>query len=1181
MDENKLTKENEEQKSKTALREEKTLAFWKENTIFEKTLKQTENGEPFVFYDGPPFATGLPHYGHLLAGTIKDVIPRYQTMRGRYVRRQWGWDCHGLPIENLVEKSIGLNSKKEIETYGMERFNQAARESVLAYDKEWKEQIPRTGRFVDMEHPYSTMDTEYTESIWWAWKKLSEQGFVYEGYKPMQICPRCETTLSNFEVAQGYKDIADISVTAMFEVLTDNQQPTTDNKTYVLAWTTTPWTLPGNVALAVSPKIEYGMYVREGKKYIVAQSRAEAVLGGAPYKLEREISGEELVGKKYVPPFEEFYNDKELKNHERGWTIYAADFVTDTDGTGIVHIAPAFGTDDMALGREKELPFIQHVGMDGTIAGVKPLSGMQAKPKEDPQKTDVEVVKFLVHKKVLFAKEKITHSYPHCWRCDTPLLNYAASSWFINVTDIKDKLIAENKNIAWVPDFVGTARFANMLKDAPDWAVSRARFWGAPIPVWKCDQCEKREVIGSVEELKARARTSGNTYFVMRHGLSENNVKNILGNDPSSTHHLTSKGKEDVRHAAEDLKKENIDIIISSPYTRTRETAGIIRESFGFAEEQIVYDERFSEIHGGVFNGRSSNEYHAFFSSMKEKFTKTPENGENLMDVKRRVMRALYDLEREYKGKNILIVTHEYASWMLALGAEGGDIARGVAIKENKDDFLKTAEWVELMFPNIPRNRDFEIDLHRPFIDAVVIDCACGGTLRRIPEVFDCWVESGSVPFAQFHYPFENKELFKKNFPADFIAEGIDQTRGWFYSLLVLSTALFGKSPYRHVIVNGTVLAEDGQKMSKRLQNYPDPMEVVNRYGADALRYYILSSPAVRGEDLRFSEKGVEDVHKKIIMRLQNVVSFYELYADVSSTDYSLPTTHSVLDQWIVARTNELVGEVTKAMDVYEIDRAVRPLMDFVDDLSTWYIRRSRERFKGDDADDKRNALQTTHHVLLTFSKVAAPFMPFVAEDIYSKLITHNRQPTTETKKSVHLEEWPKVGKVNEKILKDMKEVRHIASSGLEARAKVGIKVRQPLSSLKIRNPKSEIRNNKEMTQIIEDEVNVKMVEFDDTLTEEVMLDTTISDNLREEGQMRELVRELQELRKKKGFSPHDRVIISVSTDMAGAGLIGKFEHDIRRIVLAGGITFLDTVSGDDIFIGDMKFTVLLQVVQK
>ena len=1176
MDENKLTKENEEQKSKTALREEKTLAFWKENTIFEKTLKQTENGEPFVFYDGPPFATGLPHYGHLLAGTIKDVIPRYQTMRGRYVRRQWGWDCHGLPIENLVEKSIGLNSKKEIETYGMERFNQAARESVLAYDKEWKEQIPRTGRFVDMEHPYSTMDTGYTESIWWAWKRLSEEGLVYEGYKPMHICPRCETTLSNFEVAQGYEDITDISVTVAFPVVGEKD-------TYVLAWTTTPWTLPGNVALAVSKKIEYGIYKRDGKKYIVAQSRAEAVLGGAAYTLEREISGEELVGKKYIPPFEEFYNDTEIKNYARGWTVYAADFVTDTDGTGIVHIAPAFGADDMALGREKELPFIQHVGMDGTITGVKALVGMQAKPKDDPQKTDVEVIKFLARKKVLFAKEKITHSYPHCWRCDTPLLNYAASSWFIKVTDITDRLIAENKNVTWVPDFVGNARFANMLADAPDWAVSRARYWGAPIPVWKCDECEKREVIGSVEELKARARTSSNTYFVMRHGHSENNEKNIVGNDQKtqSAYHITPKGKEEISISAEMLKDKRIDLIIASPFTRTRETAEIVRATLGLSEDRVVYDDRLFEINAGVFEGKNIDAYRSFFSSLTKKFITRPENGENLMDVKRRATEALSELDRQYKNKRILIVTHENTAWMLALGAEGGDIARGVKIKEDKDDFLKTGEWMELAFPNIPRNRDYEMDLHRPYIDEIVFDCSCGGTLRRIPEVFDCWVESGSMPFAQFHYPFENKELFEKNFPADFIAEGIDQTRGWFYSLLVLSTALFGKSPYRHVIVNGTVLAEDGQKMSKRLQNYPDPMEVVNRYGADALRYYILSSPAVRGEDLRFSEKGVEDVHKKIIMRLQNVVSFYELYADVSSTDYSLPTTHSVLDQWIVARTNELVGEVTKAMDVYEIDRAVRPLMDFVDDLSTWYIRRSRERFKGDDADDKRNALQTTHHVLLTFSKVAAPFMPFVAEDIYSKLITHNRQPTTETKKSVHLEEWPKVGKVNEKILKDMKEVRHIASSGLEARAKVGIKVRQPLSSLKIRNPKSEIRNNKEMTQIIEDEVNVKMVEFDDTLTEEVMLDTTISDNLREEGQMRELVRELQELRKKKGFSPHDRVIISVSTDMAGAGLIGKFEHDIRRIVLAGGITFLDTVSGDDIFIGDMKFTVLLQVVQK
>ncbi len=1168
------------EKSKTAEREEQTLAFWKEHNIFEKTLEQTKNGEPFVFYDGPPFATGLPHYGHMPAGTIKDAIPRYQTMRGRYVRRQWGWDCHGLPIETLIEKSIGLNSKKDIETYGIERFNQAARESVLQYDKEWKEQIPRMGRFVDMEHAYSTMDTPYTESIWWAWKKLSEQGLVYEGYKSMQICPRCETTLSNFEVGLGYKDITDISVTVMFELVDGINTPPSAKasegqaKIYILAWTTTPWTLPGNVALAVSPKVEYGIYTREGKRYIVAEARAEAVLGGAPYELEREISGEELIGKKYIPPFQEFYNDKNIKNHARGWAVYDADFVSDTDGTGIVHIAPAFGADDMALGREKELPFIQHVNMNGEIVGGKDFIGLQAKPKDESQKTDVEIIKFLAHKGILFAKEKIIHPYPHCWRCDTPLLNYAASSWFIKVTDIKDSIIAENKKIGWTPEFVGSARFANMLEDAPDWAVSRARYWGAPIPVWKCDECKKAEVIGSIEELRARARTSGNKYFVMRHGHSESNERNVTSSNAHDKVHLTEQGKEETLRSAEELRDKHIDLIIASPFVRTRETTDIVREVIRLGEESVVYDERLGEINVGEFDAKSNASYHAFFSSFAEKFTKTPEGGENLMDLKRRVMGALSDMETQHKGKNILIVTHEYASWMLALGAEGGDITRGIAIKENKNDFLKTAEWIEMPVPNVPRNRDYELDLHRPYIDEIVFDCSCGGTLRRIPEVFDCWVESGSMPYAQFHYPFENKELFEKNFPADFIAEGIDQTRGWFYSLLVLSTALFGKSPFKHSIVNGTILAEDGQKMSKRLQNYPDLMGVVGRYGADALRYYLLSSSVVHGEDMRFSEKGVDEVHKKIILRLQNVISFYEMYAGNPQPTTHNPQPENVLDKWIIARMNALACEVTKAMDTYEIDRATRPFMDFVDDLSTWYIRRSRERFKSEDMADKQSALQTTNYVLLTLSKLMAPFLPFMAEDLYKKMGGE--------KESVHLETWPIVQDGDKKLLQDMQEARRLVSIGLEKRAAAGIKIRQPLSLLKIRNPKSEIRNNEGIIQIIKDEVNVKTVEFDDdTLTEEMTLDIKITDDLREEGQVRELMRELQDLRKKKGLSPHDRITLSVASTSAGVGLIGKFERDIKRVVLIDTITFFDTVSGDDIIIQDMKFTVSLQTAQK
>jgi len=1149
-------------KSETAKREEETLAFWKKERIFDETLKQAEGADPFVFYDGPPFATGLPHYGHLLPGTIKDVIPRYQTMRGKYVRRQWGWDCHGLPIENIIEKEVGLNSRKDIEGYGIERFNRAAREAVLRYDKDWKEYIPRTGRFVDMEHPYTTMDSNYTESIWWAWKELSAQGLVYEGYKPMQVCPRCETTLSNFEVAQGYKDITDLSATVKFALVDEKE-------TYILAWTTTPWTLPGNAALAVSKKIEYGIYEQEGKNYIVAESRAEKTLGAKPYRLIREISGEELVGKKYTPPFLEFYNDEKLENRENGWKVYAGDFVTDTDGTGIVHIAPAFGADDMMLGRAEKLPFIQHVRMNGEIEGIGGLSGMQAKPKEDPQKSDIEVVKYLAHKGLLFAKEKIVHPYAHCWRCDTPLLNYAASSWFIKVTDIKNKLISENKKIGWTPGYVGSARFANILEDAPDWAVSRARFWGAPIPVWKCDTCDTQEIVGSVEELKKRARTSGNTYFVMRHGFSESNEKHVVSNAPGSPHHLTEKGKEEAAEAAKILNGKGIDLIVSSPFLRTKETAEIIRNSLGLPEDRVIVDDRLAEIHTGIFDGKDVSEYHNFFSSIAEKFTKTPEGGENLMDVKRRAMAVLIELEHEHKGKKILIVTHEYVSWMLTLGAEGGDIPRGVAIKEPKDDFLKTGEWMELSFPAIPRNSDFELDLHRPYIDEITLECSCGGTMKRIPEVFDCWVESGSMPFAQFHYPFENKKLFEKNFPADFIAEGVDQTRGWFYSMLVLGTALFGRAPYKHVIVNGTVLAEDGQKMSKRLKNYPDITEIIERYGADALRFYLVSSPAVHAEDLRFSEKGVDEIHKKIILRLINIVSFYNLYKE------HLPKeeidSDNVLDKWISARFFETASLVTKGFDEYEIDRGLRPILDFVDDFSTWYVRRSRERVKGDDGEERARAVTTLRRTLLGTAKIIAPVMPFLAEEIY--------RAVEGEKKSVHLEAWPDAPYYDEKVIKDMAEVRACASNALLLRMDAGIKVRQPLSTLKIKNEHSVVIRNESLSEILKDEVNVKEVVSDGTIEKDIFLDTNITENLREEGYMRELVRALQDVRKKKGLSPHDRVSVAVSSDFAGAGLIGKFEGEIKRAILADSITFGESVSGETISLDGATFSVDIQKV--
>jgi isoleucyl-tRNA synthetase len=1130
-------------KSEIALREEATLAMWQEKKIFEKSLEQTKEGESFTFYDGPPFATGLPHYGHILMSTIKDTIPRYQTMRGRHVRRVWGWDCHGLPIENLIENELGLGHKKDIEEYGIGKFNEAARASVLRYDTEWKKMIPRIGRFIDMEHAYSTMDANYTESIWWAFKTLAEKNLIYQGFKAMQICPRCETTLSNNEVADGYKDITDISVTVKFELVDEPD-------TFILAWTTTPWTLPGNVALAVNPEEEYAEVLSEDKKYIIAKARVEKVFEGKEFQILATMKGAEIVGKSYKPVFDYYASDTTLENHANGWKVYGADFVTVESGTGVVHIAPAFGEDDMALGKKENLPFVQHVAMDGTIKKeVHDFAGVQAKPKGDHQATDILIIKHLAGLGALFSKEKIIHAYPHCWRCDTPLLNYATGSWFVRVTDLKDKLLSENAKTKWVPENLRDGRFGNWLSGARDWAISRSRFWGAPIPVWDCTVFEKREIIGSRAELALRTKKSGNKYFVMRHGEAESNARNIVNSEVATSPNfgLTAKGIKDVEQTGEKLKDKNIDVIIVSPFVRTKQTADIVAQSIGFDAEKIIIDERIKETNTGIFDGRPIDEYRGYFSSMREKFTKRPESGENLLDIKRRTMALLEELDEKYTNKKILIVTHEYPIWMLMTGIEGAGIDRGLEIKDGKEDFVLPAEVVEIPFVPFPHNADYELDVHRPYIDELPIVCDCGGKMKRVEYVFDCWFESGSMPYAQFHYPFENKELFEKNFPADFIAEGIDQTRGWFYNMLNLSVGLFGKTPFKQVMVSGMVLAEDGQKMSKKLKNYPDPWDILNTYGADAVRYYLIASPIVHAEDTAFSEKGVDEVVKKVIGRTMNVLSFYELYR--SREVVTKKVSPHPLDRWILARLAELQHEMTGAFDRYELERAVKPIGLFVDDLSTWYIRRSRDRFKSDDEKEYVPALHTTHLLLLEFSKLLAPVMPFLAEHIYSSL--------NGAKESVHLENWPLFNEPNYADLASMTEVRRIVSLALEARAKAGIKVRQPLAKLLVKS--TMLVGKKELTDIILDEVNVKEVIVLPAEGEsQVELDTTLTDELRREGVFRDFVRALMAARKEAGLTPGDTTVLIVRTEEEGKKHIGDFAEELKKAALLRDIVYQD-----------------------
>ena len=1167
-------------KNLRAQKEEATLKFWQDNRIFEKSVeKEAPRGE-YVFYDGPPFATGLPHYGHLLAGTIKDFVGRYQTMRGYHVPRRWGWDCHGLPVENIVEKELNLKTKKDIEEYGVEKFNARARECVMTYVDDWKKIVPRMGRFVDMDHDYKTMDSTFTESVWWIFSKLNEKGLVYEGFKSMHLCPRCETTLSNFEVNQGYKDITDISVTVKFAV-------TGEANTFFLAWTTTPWTLPGNVALAVGSEVDYVKIkvMPSGENYILAKSRLSVIKDN--YAVVEEFKGEKIIGKSYRPVFD-YYNNKETKNLENGFKVYGATFVTTEDGTGIVHIAPAFGEDDLNLGKEKNLPFIQHVGTNGKFKPeAKDFAGLDVKPKDDKelgqdhQSSDILVIKYLAGKGTLFAKEKLIHSYPHCWRCDTPLLNYASSSWFVEVTKFRDKLVKVNKDIKWVPGDIKEGRFGKWLEGARDWAISRSRYWGAPLPVWRCDKCGHKDFISSVEDIKKK--TGGrNNFYVIRHGEAENNVLGIISSDPKRPHHLTEKGIAQVKESAEKLKNKKIDLIYVSPFVRTQETAKIISGILNLDQSQVITDDRIHEVYGGELDGKPDAEYQRLFESAIEKFDKAPKGGENYTEIKNRMTEFVYDIDVKNKGKNILIVTHNTPACLMFAGVLGLDQEKTITLRQEAHDFIKNSEVKEMPFAPIPHNYNYELDLHRPFIDDVIFTCGCGqgGKMKRVPEVFDCWFESGSMPFSQAHYPFENLDKFNPNpglfkkpvgFPAEFIGEGLDQTRGWFYTMLVLSVALFGESSYKNVIVNGIMLAEDGRKLSKSLRNYPDPMVVVDKYGADALRYYLLSSPLVKAEDVKFTEVGVDEVTKKILARLENVHTFYEMYSQNVSVPVKnfTPISLNILDRWILARLNELNLAVTTAADRYELDRATRPIMDFVDDLSTWYLRRSRDRFKSDDLKDKTQAIETTRFILEELAKLIAPAMPFYAEELYQKV------KSFAGKESVHLADWPAVNKISDfeqKIIADMVEVRKIVTLGLEARSKANIKVRQPLSKLKVKSEKLKVDDLKPYFDLIRDEINVKEVITDNTLTEVVELDVNITPELKEEGLVRELARAIQDLRKQGKLSPSDKVNLKIKTTAEGQDLVRKFELEIKKITLLKNISFEDLAGGVPVKIDDLDF---------
>ncbi len=1139
----------EKNKSEVSLKEEKILKFWQEKEIFKKSLEKENPEGNFVFFDGPPFATGLPHYGHILAGTIKDLIPRYQTMRGKKVLRKWGWDCHGLPIENLVEKELGLSSKKDIEKYGLEKFNIEARNSVLRYSDEWKKIIPRSGRWVDMDNDYRTMDSTYTESVWWSFKTLYDKGLVYNGFKAMHLCPHCETTLSNFEVNLGYKDITDISVYVKVKILDEEN-------TYALIWTTTPWTLPGNVAIAVNPDFTY-LKVKKGEDLIfVLKELAEKVLKN-DFEVLEELKGKDLVGKKYEPIFP-YYKNAEIENIENAWKIYGADFVDVETGTGLVHIATSFGEDDMNLGIKNRLPFIQHVATDGTFKKeVTDFFGEQVKPKDDPssgaehtkgqahQKADIEIIKYLAKEGSLFAKEKIIHSYPHCWRCGTPLLNYATSSWFVKVTDLKDKMINLNKEVSWNPDFIGEGRFGKWLEGARDWNISRSRYWGAPLPVWQNDKKENF-VIGSISDLKNHIGKKNN-YFLLRHGQSEDNVSGDLINCKDTTiNPMTEKGKEEVREVARQIKDKKIDLIFVSPFLRIKQTAEIVIEELGLSKDIIVEDERIKELYAGDYDRKSWEDFLGNFKSVRERFENNIGQAESWNDLRKRTAEFLHEIDSKYEGKNILIVSHGAVVNMMMLYSRGYSVSQ--MINYYYEDSFENAELKECNFVSLPHNENYEIDLHRPYIDNVVLKDKEGNQLKRIPEVFDTWYDSGSMPFASQHYPFENKEEFEKNnsplFPADFIAEGLDQTRGWFYTLLVLGAGIFEKSPYKNVIVSGLILAEDGRKMSKSLKNYPDLLDIVDKYGADAMRYYLMSSPVVRSEDLNFSEKGVDEIYKKVIQKIYNVLSFYQMYKTPYVSEYK--QTKNVLDRWVLSRLKELLDEVTKNLDKYEIDRAVRPISDFIEDLSTWYIRRSRERFKSDDLSEKTDVSNTTAFVLRELSKIISPVMPFIAEEVYLS-VTGGAE-----NESVHLEKWPTLENINieKDVLENMLKTREIVSKTLDLRQASSLKVRQPLKSLTI-----EDNLDPDFLETIKEEVNVKEIILGGTF----YLDTELTLELKEEGLVREIVREIQDLRKENNLAPNQYIKIKLLSDQKTKFIFEKYFENISKTTLVKEFEYEDS----------------------
>jgi isoleucyl-tRNA synthetase len=1072
--------------------EEEVLKFWEDNQIFQKSLEQTSNGQRFVFFEGPPTANGKPGIHHLEARAFKDLIPRYQTMRGKFVLRKGGWDTHGLPVELEVEKKLGISGKKQIESIkptvrdSIIEFNRLCKESVWAYKEDWENLTRRMGFWVDLENPYVTYDNSYIESVWWIIKQVWDKGLIYLGHKVVPYCPRCGTALSSHEVAQGYQNIVDQSVFVKFKL---KNQPNTS----ILSWTTTPWTLPGNVALAVGENIEYVKAEKDGEVLILAKETVANVLDST-FQILDSLKGSELVGLEYEPLF-----DIPALKSDKSYKVYAADFVTTTDGTGVVHTAVMYGEDDYELGKKIGLP--QHHTVDETgkfTSDVSEFAGLVVKDKT----TEKKIFEYLKAKDFLYKVQPHKHDYPFCWRCGTPLLYYARDSWFIAMSKLRDQLKANNEQINWVPDYIKHGRFGEWLDGAKDWAISRERYWGTPLPIWQCVDCKSSMAVGSIKDLQL----SSNTFYFTRHGQAENNVQEINSSWPETKqYHLTEDGKKQVEVEADKLKKSGgVDLIFSSDITRDKETAELISKELGV---DVIFDPRIREVNVGDYNGKPYSEYNSAFP-FDQRWDQAPTGGETNHEVQKRMEAFVTEINQKYQNKKILVVSH--GDPLLLLMRHFG----------SNREYPQYADTFEM---NVSI-----ADLHRPYIDDVVLKCKkCGKDAKRVPAVMDVWLDSGSMPYAQWHYPFENKEKVDghEQFPADYISEAIDQTRGWFYTLVAVSTLLDRGPAFKNVINLGHLLDSKGQKMSKSKGNVIDPWTVINKYGVDAVRWYMYSVNQP-GDNKLFGEKDAELVLRKNFVILWNIFNYFVTYANETQWEPKgpgyKPDLTNPLDLWIVAKTQELTNEVTDNFETYNIFRATRLMENYIQELSTWYLRRSRGR-------KDNHFFGTLRHALMVLAKLMAPATPFLSEMIYGHL---NKNPEV---LSVHLAKWPDKRDLlpeQTEILLAMEQVRSLVEQGHALRKLSNVKLRQPLASV-IYNAKTKL--SQDLEAILADELNVKAVTFGEKLE----FDLNISPELKKEGLARELERLVQELRKKTGLKVGE--VVNLTYDTEDGELIAAF----------------------------------------